>query len=119
VLMLGNSSSGIVEAGLFGLPVIDVGGRQAGRARGENVRHCGANAGSIVGLMADADSAPVAPRAARASFYGDGHAAPRIAAVVKNMPARDRLLVKRYSEQSTQFEPPWAENAASELLATL
>ncbi|MEK9660153.1 MAG: UDP-N-acetylglucosamine 2-epimerase, partial [Alphaproteobacteria bacterium] len=36
-LMLGNSSSGIIEAGLFGLPVINVGDRQAGRLRGDNV----------------------------------------------------------------------------------
>jgi len=36
-VMVGNSSSGLIEAPSFGLPVVDVGPRQAGRQRGENV----------------------------------------------------------------------------------
>lgn len=35
--MLGNSSSGIIEAASFHLPVVNIGERQAGRARGRNV----------------------------------------------------------------------------------
>ena len=38
--MVGNSSSGIIEAASFGLPVVDVGNRQRGRQHGENVIHC-------------------------------------------------------------------------------
>ena len=36
-VLVGNSSSGIIEAASFGTPVIDVGERQKGRLRGENV----------------------------------------------------------------------------------
>jgi len=36
-VMVGNSSSGIIEAGSFNLPVVNIGDRQAGRARGSNV----------------------------------------------------------------------------------
>ncbi|WP_152042648.1 UDP-N-acetylglucosamine 2-epimerase [Salinigranum salinum] len=36
-VMVGNSSSGIIEAPSFGLPVVDVGPRQSGRERAENV----------------------------------------------------------------------------------
>lgn len=36
-VMVGNSSSGIIEAPSFGLPVVDVGPRQSGRQRAENV----------------------------------------------------------------------------------
>ena len=36
-VMVGNSSSGIIEAPSFGLPVVDVGPRQAGRQRADNV----------------------------------------------------------------------------------
>jgi UDP-hydrolysing UDP-N-acetyl-D-glucosamine 2-epimerase len=39
-LMIGNSSSGVIEAGVFGLPVINIGTRQAGRQHGGQVRHC-------------------------------------------------------------------------------
>jgi UDP-N-acetylglucosamine 2-epimerase (non-hydrolysing)/GDP/UDP-N,N'-diacetylbacillosamine 2-epimerase (hydrolysing) len=37
--LVGNSSSGIIEAASFGLPVIDIGDRQKGRERGKNVIH--------------------------------------------------------------------------------
>ena len=36
-LMVGNSSSGIIEAASFNLRVINVGNRQRGRVRGSNV----------------------------------------------------------------------------------
>ncbi len=36
-VLVGNSSSGIIEAGSFGTPVINIGPRQAGRERGKNV----------------------------------------------------------------------------------
>jgi UDP-hydrolysing UDP-N-acetyl-D-glucosamine 2-epimerase len=38
-LMVGNSSSGLIEAGAYQLPVIDIGSRQQGRVRGQNVIH--------------------------------------------------------------------------------
>ena len=37
--MIGNSSSGIIEAASFGTPVIDIGPRQSGREHGNNVIH--------------------------------------------------------------------------------
>jgi GDP/UDP-N,N'-diacetylbacillosamine 2-epimerase (hydrolysing) len=36
-MLIGNSSSGIIEAASFGTPVIDIGPRQEGRERGRNV----------------------------------------------------------------------------------
>jgi UDP-hydrolysing UDP-N-acetyl-D-glucosamine 2-epimerase len=36
-VLVGNSSSGIIEAGAFGARVVNIGDRQAGRERGENV----------------------------------------------------------------------------------
>ncbi len=35
--MVGNSSSGIIEAASFKLPVVNIGNRQSGRLRGKNV----------------------------------------------------------------------------------
>ncbi len=37
VIMVGNSSSGIIEAASFGLPVVNIGDRQAGRERSDNI----------------------------------------------------------------------------------
>lgn len=47
-LMLGNSSSGIIEAASLGCYVINIGDRQKGRACGKNVFHCAPQAKAIV-----------------------------------------------------------------------
>ena len=47
-LMLGNSSSGIVEAQSFNLPVINVGNRQKGRLRNKNVMDVNVNHEKII-----------------------------------------------------------------------
>jgi len=113
-VMLGNSSSGIVEAGLFDLPVINVGARQQGRASGANVRHSTADANTINSLLIKVSSNILArPRAARNSLYGDGHAAPRIAAVIRDLPMREELLIKKYSDQAAVFSPPWDANVVA------
>jgi len=107
-VMLGNSSSGIVEAGLFGLPVIDVGGRQEGRVRGANVRNCDSDASSVNRLLEEVGISVGLPRGPVPCLYGDGRAAPRIAALVTAALAdRDRLLRKRYSDETGAFPAPW------------
>jgi UDP-hydrolysing UDP-N-acetyl-D-glucosamine 2-epimerase len=42
-LLIGNSSSGIIEAASFGKPVVNIGDRQKGRLRGINVIDCDVN----------------------------------------------------------------------------
>jgi len=112
-VMLGNSSSGIVEAGLFNLPVINVGGRQEGRACGSNVHHCDSDAAAIVRLLDSVRGPADLPRRPTLSLYGDGHAAPRIAAVVAGAQAgRERLLKKRSSGECGSFTAPWTLAAA-------
>ncbi|MCB0420790.1 MAG: UDP-N-acetylglucosamine 2-epimerase (hydrolyzing) [Bdellovibrionales bacterium] len=39
-LMIGNSSSGIIESGSFAIPVVNIGNRQKGRQKGPNVIDC-------------------------------------------------------------------------------
>ncbi len=51
--LAGNSSAGIIEAGSFATPVLDVGPRQRGRVHGTNVHHCGHSAGAIRRAMTD------------------------------------------------------------------
>ena len=45
--MVGNSSSGIIEAAFFGLPVVNIGTRQDGRVRAKNVVDVGYSVGEI------------------------------------------------------------------------
>lgn len=49
--MLGNSSSGLIEASAVGLPVVNVGDRQAGRRRDENVIDAPADADAVAGAL--------------------------------------------------------------------
>ncbi len=46
-IMIGNSSSGIVEAPSFKLPVVNIGDRQRGRVKARNVIDCGSAAADI------------------------------------------------------------------------
>jgi UDP-hydrolysing UDP-N-acetyl-D-glucosamine 2-epimerase len=78
-LMLGNSSSGLVEAQTFALPVLDVGKRQQGRLANANVIRVPADPEAILTALPGA----VAPAFRKRiqglpNLYGDGHAVPRI-----------------------------------------
>jgi UDP-N-acetylglucosamine 2-epimerase (non-hydrolysing)/GDP/UDP-N,N'-diacetylbacillosamine 2-epimerase (hydrolysing) len=94
--LVGNSSSGIMEAASFALPAVDVGIRQRGRERARNVLDAEANAAAILDRIGTAMSAGF-----RRSLqgmenpYGDGHAAERIAAVLAAGPLGEELLIKR------------------------
>lgn len=107
--MIGNSSSGIVEAGLFGLPVINIGSRQQGREHDSNVYHCDAEASSVISvlekLMSTIDERP---RKAQRFIYGDGLSAPRVARVIsQTMNKREKLLVKKFPNENAEFSVPW------------
>lgn len=106
-VMVGNSSSGVIEAGLFGLPVINVGERQGGRQRGANVRDCAANAQAVERLLRT-----VPARMAPSCPYGDGKAAPRVADVIAARHNLQRLLYKRFASEDARFAAPWETKGA-------
>ncbi|QUS39122.1 UDP-N-acetylglucosamine 2-epimerase (hydrolyzing) [Tardiphaga alba] len=103
--MLGNSSSGIIEAGMFGLPVVDVGGRQQGRARGANVAHVDADVKMVKAAVESALGRRFNPD--EVSLYGDGHAGQRIAQELMRLPAKARLLLKDFHHGGARFSAPW------------
>ncbi|MBR1672730.1 MAG: UDP-N-acetylglucosamine 2-epimerase (hydrolyzing) [Fretibacterium sp.] len=79
--VLGNSSSGIIEAPSFHIPTVNIGDRQRGRLQSETVVNCAPDAASIIRAIKGAMSDEMRARCRTAvSPYGDGHAAPRIAA---------------------------------------
>ncbi len=95
--MVGNSSSGIIEAASFGLPVVDIGERQRGRAHGPNVLHAACNASAIEDAIKAALRSDFREAARKVENpYGDGHAAERIAKVLRTVPLDERLLKKRF-----------------------
>ncbi len=77
--LLGNSSSAIIESSALGLPVVNVGDRQKGRLRGENVIDAPVNAAAISTALAGALSS-VTRQAfrQRPGPFGSGQSAPLI-----------------------------------------
>lgn len=77
--MIGNSSSGIIEAAHFKLPVVDIGMRQNGRLCGSNVIHVPCDADDLNEAIIRALSPAFRQSLAQlVNPYGDGHAAERI-----------------------------------------
>jgi UDP-N-acetylglucosamine 2-epimerase len=97
--MVGNSSSGLIEAPTFGLPVVNVGDRQRGRLRAANVLDVPAEREAIAEAIRRAlDPAFRAGLAALVNPYGDGAAAPRIARVLREVELSSRLVRKRFAD---------------------
>jgi len=100
-VMVGNSSSGLIEAPSFGLPVVNVGDRQRGRLRAANVIDVAADRAAIVGAIRRAlEPAFRRGLAGLVNPYGDGHAAPRIARVLREVQLGPRLTRKRFVDVS-------------------
>ena len=95
-MLVGNSSSAIMETPSLGLPSVDIGERQRGRTRAANVIHAEPCADAISRAMGRA-SDPAFRNSLRGleNPYGDGHASERIVAKLATTPARDILLHKR------------------------
>jgi UDP-hydrolysing UDP-N-acetyl-D-glucosamine 2-epimerase len=97
--VVGNSSSGIIEAASFRVPVVDVGNRQRGRIRGPNVIHAEPETTAIGEALARALSDEFrSSLATLVNPYGDGYASSRIADVVTSVPLDGHLLTKRFHD---------------------
>jgi UDP-hydrolysing UDP-N-acetyl-D-glucosamine 2-epimerase len=94
--LVGNSSSGIIEAASFELPAVNVGIRQQGREHGPNVLDSEPDARSILGRVQTARSEEFRRSLkAMANLYGDGCASQRIVSVLASVPLGEELLIKR------------------------
>lgn len=95
-VLVGNSSSGILEAPSFRVPVVNIGNRQRGRPQAENILNCDYEPASIGAAidraLTDADfrrrcDAAVNP-------YGDGRSSRRICEILRDISLDRRLLDK-------------------------
>ena len=93
--MVGNSSSGIMEAASFALPVVNVGMRQQGRERAANIIDAPADSAAILDAIHRALSADFRESlAGMANPYGNGTAARTIAHILTKVPL-EGLLIKQ------------------------
>ena len=96
-VLVGNSSSGIIEAPSLGLPVVNIGTRQRGRERADNV------------IDVDYDQREIKEAIERCLFddkfkkeikyidnpYGDGKTAERVSSILSNVKINEKLLQKK------------------------
>lgn len=97
VVCVGNSSSGLKETPAFNCPTVNIGSRQEGRLRGENVLDAGYASGEITETVRrclfDEDFRTQCRRAENP--YGLGDAGPKIAKVLATVPLDQQLIRKR------------------------
>ena len=94
--MVGNSSSGIIEAPLMGLPAVNVGHRQRDRARASNVLDVPHDRQAILDAMRLAMTPEFRTGLSRDSPYvGDGRVSGRIVEVLRQTSIDYKLLTKQ------------------------
>jgi len=95
--MVGNSSSGIIEAASFHLPVVNIGTRQQGRVRGENVIDVKYGREHVVAGLRKTLTPNY--RSKIMSFpnpYGSGNASEKIVEELKKVELDERLIIKKF-----------------------
>lgn len=98
-VMVGNSSSGIIEAPIFRLPVVNIGPRQKGRERSDKVIDVGYNSLEIKRAIKKAlcGKAFASHPQKSKSLYGKGNASKRIVKALERLKTNTRLLQKKMS----------------------
>jgi len=95
--MVGNSSSGMVEAASFELPVVNIGNRQSGRVGGKNIIHVKCDRENILNGIDEAMSPGFRTGLkGMANPYGSSGASEVIVDVLKRIPLDRRLIIKEF-----------------------
>lgn len=94
--LVGNSSSGMIEAPAFGTPVVNIGARQEGREHGAGVVHVPTENAAITGAIRNILTRPTdSSRELQPTPYGDGTASRKIADILASVSLSDDRLQKR------------------------
>lgn len=96
-ILVGNSSSGILEAPSFKIPVVNIGNRQRGRQQAANIHNCGYTENEISsGIMTCLNDQKFLAAVKKAvNPYGDGKSGRRICEVLDLIELDQKLLDKQ------------------------
>jgi len=96
-LMLGNSSSGIIEAPSFKIPVINIGSRQQGRQRSANILDVPPEKNSIINAINFVlhDEKSLQKVHSCKNQFGNGNAAQHMIKIFKEIPLDEKLIQKQ------------------------
>jgi UDP-N-acetylglucosamine 2-epimerase (non-hydrolysing)/GDP/UDP-N,N'-diacetylbacillosamine 2-epimerase (hydrolysing) len=95
--VVGNSSSGVLEAPSLDVPAVDIGDRQKGRKRADSVFNCPAERSAILAAISKALARGRQPTI---SPYGDGESSQRFANAIADVPDFKALLKKSFYEMA-------------------
>lgn len=96
-IIIGNSSSGIVEAPCFGIPTINIGNRQKGRLKADSIIDCNPERHSIIAAVNKARTKEFRDLSkAAVNPYGDGNTSEMIIKEIKNYLNRKDRVPKRF-----------------------
>ncbi len=95
-IVIGNSSSGIIDAPYFKKPTINIGNRQSGRLQEKSIINCKANKKEIIKSIKIAISNNFKKRTNKIKrFYGNGNTSKKIIKQIKKINL-DKVLIKRF-----------------------
>jgi len=94
--VVGNSSSALVEAPYLKVPVVDIGNRQKGRLKAENIISCSNDSKDIISAVNKSLSSEFKGKVKNVkSLYGEGSTSEEIVKVLKQIDIDDKLLKKK------------------------
>ncbi|WP_130805870.1 UDP-N-acetylglucosamine 2-epimerase [Senegalia massiliensis] len=95
-MVIGNSSSGLVEAPSFGVPTINIGDRQKGRIQSDSVINCKPYKDDIKNAIDLALTQEFKIKAKNTiNPYGDGNTSSKIVEIIKNFVINDKINLKK------------------------
>lgn len=98
--VMGNSSSGIIEAPALGIPTINIGSRQSGRLMADTIINCEPNCEQIVQSMKRAEKLPHT----KSDIYGDGETSGRIVGIIKDYLINEKIDTKKKFYDMQNYE---------------
>jgi UDP-N-acetylglucosamine 2-epimerase (hydrolysing) len=100
--IIGNSSAGIREACIYGVPAIDIGTRQNGRyilSALRNIQHAAESTTEILGCIAKVGSYRYVSH-----YFGNGHSAEKFAEIIKRSVIFGKDIQKKFIEMNVTSE---------------
>lgn len=94
-VLVGNSSSGIIEASYFKIPVVNIGIRQKNREKGSNVIDVDHNSNLIYDAINKIINSKTKQKQKTGYIYGNGNASKKIVNILETILINDKLIQKQ------------------------
>jgi len=96
-VLVGNSSSGFIEASYFDIPVINIGNRQKNREGGKNIFNVPHESPKLIQNHVKKSLKKRKTPSRKSQIYGSGNSAKKIVKILENIKINENLLKKQIS----------------------